>query len=192
MWVRLKEDVLDANGNWLDIDITVQSSPLRLHPRDRLPCLGRSQAGELLSFPSRAAVVLITPLMWGAVVLRSMFPKSETGCCETTSLSSNIFAHLIRPLFIGSVQSSRSVMSDSLQPHGLQHARPPCPSPAPRAYSDAIQPSHPLSSPSSPTFSLSQHQGIFQWVSSLHQVAKVLEFQLQHQSFQWTLRIDFL
>ena len=110
MWVRLKEDVLDANGNWLDIDITVQSSPLRLHPRDRLPCLGRSQAGELLSFPSRAAIVLITPLMWGAVVLRSMFPKSETGCCETTSLSSNIFAHLIRPLFIGSVQSSCSVI----------------------------------------------------------------------------------
>ena len=52
---------------------------------------------------------------------------------------------------------------------------------------DAIQPSHPLSSPS-PTFNLSQHQGPFKWVSSSHQVAKVLEFQLQHQSFQWTLR----
>ena len=50
---------------------------------------------------------------------------------------------------------------------------------------DAIQPSHPLSSPSLPAFSLSQHQGLFQWVSSSHQVAKVLEFQLQHQSFQW-------
>ena len=49
---------------------------------------------------------------------------------------------------------------------------------------DAIQPSHPLSSPSLPTFNLSQHQGLFKWVSSLHQVAKVLEFQLQHQSFQ--------
>ena len=49
---------------------------------------------------------------------------------------------------------------------------------------DAIQPSHPLSSPS-PAFNLSQHQGLFQWVSSSHQVAKVLEFQLQHQSFQW-------
>ena len=47
--------------------------------------------------------------------------------------------------------------------------------------SDAIQPSHPLSSPSPPAFNLSQHQGIFQWVSSLNQVAKVLEFQLQHQ-----------
>ena len=48
---------------------------------------------------------------------------------------------------------------------------------------DAIQPSHPLSSPSSPAFNLSQHQGLFKWVSSPHQVAKVLEFQLQHQSF---------
>ena len=57
---------------------------------------------------------------------------------------------------------------------------------------DAIQPSYPLSSPSPPTFNLSQHQGLFQWVSSSHQVAKVLEFQLQHQSFQWTLRTDFL
>ena len=45
--------------------------------------------------------------------------------------------------------------------------------------SDAIQPSHPLLSPSPPAFKLSQHQGLFQWISSLHQVAKVLEFQLQ-------------
>ena len=49
---------------------------------------------------------------------------------------------------------------------------------------DAIQPSHPLSSPSPPAFNLSQHQGLFQGVSSSYQVAKVLEFQLQHQSFQ--------
>ena len=50
--------------------------------------------------------------------------------------------------------------------------------------SDAIQPSHPLSSPSPPAFNLSQHQCIFQWVNSSYQVAKVLKFQLQHQSFQ--------
>ena len=56
---------------------------------------------------------------------------------------------------------------------------------------DAIQPSHPLSSPSPPALNLSQHQVLFKWVSSLHQVAKVLEFQLQHQSFQWTPRISF-
>ena len=57
---------------------------------------------------------------------------------------------------------------------------------------DAIQSSHPLSSPSPPTFNLSQHQGLFQGISSSHQVAKGLEFQLQHQSFQWVFRTDFL
>ena len=57
---------------------------------------------------------------------------------------------------------------------------------------DAIQLSHPLPSPSLSTFNLSQHQGHFQWVSSSHKMAKVLEFQLQHQSFQWTPRTDLL
>ena len=56
----------------------------------------------------------------------------------------------------------------------------------------AIQPSHPLSSPSPPAPNPYQHQGLFQWVNSSHQVAKVLEFQLQHQSFQWTPRTDLL
>ena len=58
--------------------------------------------------------------------------------------------------------------------------------------SDAIKPSHPLSSPFPPAFNLSQHQGLLKWVSSLHQVAKILKFQLQHQSFQWTPRADLL
>ena len=58
--------------------------------------------------------------------------------------------------------------------------------------SDAIQPSHLLSSPSPPALNLSQHQGLFKWVSPLHQMAKVLEFQLQHQSLQWTPRTDLL
>ena len=57
---------------------------------------------------------------------------------------------------------------------------------------DAIQPSHPLSSPSPPALNPSQHQGLFKWVSSSCQVAKVLEFQLQHQSLQWTFRTDLL
>ena len=57
---------------------------------------------------------------------------------------------------------------------------------------DAIQPSHPLSSPSPPALNPSQHQGLFQWVNSSHEVAKLLEFQLQHQSFQWTPRTDLL
>ena len=95
-------------------------------------------------------------------------------------------------------QFSRSGVSYSLQLHESQHARPPCPSPTPRVYpnhvhwvGDAIQPSHPLSSPSPPALNLFQHQGLFKWVSTSHQVAKVSEFQLQHQSFQWTPRTDW-
>ena len=98
-----------------------------------------------------------------------------------------------------SVQFSCSVMSDSLQPHELQHARPLVHHQLPEftqthvhQVGDAIQPSHPPSSPSPPAVNLSQHQGLFKWVSSSHQVAKVLEFQLQHQSFQWTPRTDLL
>ena len=97
------------------------------------------------------------------------------------------------------VQFSHSVMSDSLRPHEPQHARPPYPSPTPGVYSnpchrvgDATQPSHPLSSLSPPALNLSKHQGLFKWVHSFHEVAKVLEFQLQHQSFQWTSRTDLL
>ena len=74
-------------------------------------------------------------------------------------------------------------MSDSLWPYGLQHAKLRCLSLTPGAsqthlhgVGNAIQPSHPLSSPSPPIFNLSQHQGLFQWVSSLYQVSKVLEF----------------
>ena len=80
-----------------------------------------------------------------------------------------------------------------------QHTRPPCyhqllESTQTHVHwvSDAIQPSHPLLSPSSPALNLFQHQSLFQWVSSSHQVAKVLEFQLQHQSFQWTPRTNLL
>ena len=101
--------------------------------------------------------------------------------------------------FISSFQFSHSVVSNSLWPHELQHARHPCPSPTPRFHPNpcplsryAIQPFHPLSSPSPSALNLSQHQGTFKWVSPSHQVVKVLEFQLQHQSFQWTPRTDLL
>ena len=94
---------------------------------------------------------------------------------------------------------SCQVMSDSSQPHGLQHTRLPCPHHLPEFaqvhvhwVSDAIQPSHPLSPLSPHTLNLSQHRGPFQWVGSSHQVAKVLELQLQYQSFQWIFRVDFI
>ena len=90
-------------------------------------------------------------------------------------------------------------MSNSLQPHELQHTRPPCPSITPRAYPNSCPLSwwcHPnISSsvvPFSSALNLSQHQGIFKWVNSSHEVAKALEFQLQHQSFQWSPRTDLL
>ena len=76
---------------------------------------------------------------------------------------------------------SCSVISNSLQPHGLQHARLPCPSPSPGSllklmFIESVMPSNHLilcQSPSSPAFSLSQHQGLFQWVGSLHQVQSI-------------------
>ena len=100
---------------------------------------------------------------------------------------------------ISSVQFSRSVVSGSLWPHGLQHARLPCQSPTPRVHLTPCPLSwcwhSTISSsvvPFSSIFNLSQHQGLLQWVGSLHQVTKVLEFHLQHQSFQWIFRADFL
>ena len=89
------------------------------------------------------------------------------------------------PLGNPSVQFIRSVMTDSLRPQELQHARPPCLALTPGVHSNshhwvnnAIQPSHPLSSPSPPAPNPSQNKRLFQWVSSLHEVVKVLEFQL--------------
>ena len=91
-----------------------------------------------------------------------------------------------------------SVVSDSLWPHRLQHARLPCPSLSPRVCLN----SWPLSQWCHPTFSysvtssplalnLSQHQCLYQWVGSSHQVVKILELQHQHESFQWIFRVDF-
>ena len=110
---------------------------------------------------------------------------------------------LSHPTQLYGVQFSSVIEScdlcDHLWPHGLQHARLPCPSPSPGVtqthvhwVGDAIQPSHPLWPSSPPVFNLSQHQGLFQWVCSLHQVSNVLEFQCQHQSIHWTFRADFL
>ena len=86
---------------------------------------------------------------------------------------------------LSSVQFSLSVVSNSLRPHELQHTSLPVHHQLPEftqthvhRVGDAIQPSHPLSSPSPPAPNPSQHQSLFQWVSSSHEVAKVLEFQL--------------
>ena len=142
---------------------------------------------SFLAIPHDASVNFPTQISWQ--------DKPQTKDLEVKLLNQR-YVVTIR---ISSAHFSHSVMSDSLRPHGLKHTRLPCPSPTPGVYSnscpwvgDDIQPSHPLSSPSPPTFNLSQHQGLSQWVSSFHQVAEVLTIQLQHQSFQWMFRTDLL
>ena len=131
------------------------------------------------TLPTVLLGLLLCPWVWGisSQTLQCHATKSpELRTCRTLSLSQ-------------SVQSL--VVSDSLRPHESQHARPPCPSPTPgvsqthaHSVGDALQPSHPMSSPSPPALNPSQHHGLFQRVNSSHEVAKVLEFQFQHQSFQ--------
>ena len=131
----------------------------------------------------------------------SPFPLHSQVCSLHLRLYSCLASRFISTIFLDicSDEFSLSLVSDSVRPHGLQHARLRHPSPTPEAcsnhvyrVSDAIQPSHPLSSSFSPAFNFSQHRGLVQWVSLSHQMAKVLEFQPQHQSFQWIFRTDFL
>ena len=126
-------------------------------------------------------------------------PKSFTTPTRATGLTGprRLLPAPWCPLYISSVQSlssvhfSHSVVSKSLRPHESQHPGLPVNHQLPEFtqthvhwVSDAIQPSHPLLSPSPLALNPSQHQTLFQWVNSLHEVAKVLEFQLQHHSLQ--------
>ena len=140
--------------------------------------------------------------------------KSRTGLSDWTTTKAYICHHIFSMLelvelqlkqcsqgnlvcvytHVSSVQFSRSVVSDSLWSHGLQHTRLPCLSPTPRIHPNSCPLSlwcHPTISSVIPFF---LPPSVFPSirVSSLHQVATILEFQLQHQSFQWIFRTDFL
>ena len=131
------------------------------------------------------------------VLLQCMKVRSESEVAQLC-LTASLYCGTV--YYIGPrVLFSHLVVSDSFWPHGLQHARLPCPSPAPRACSNPCL----LSWWCYPTISFSvipfssclqcfPVSGLFQWFISLHRVAKVLEFQLQHQPFQWIFRTDFL
>ena len=128
----------------------------------------------LSSYSCRASFMKLCPHQLRAFPQSTMFTDSTMVTSEVIHYPSS-----------NSVQFSCSVMSNSLWPHELQHVKLHCLSPPPGVYSthvhwvgDAIKPSHPLSSPSPPAFNLSQHQGLFQWVSCSHQETKVFEFQL--------------
>ena len=120
-------------------------------------------------------------------------------CCGPWGCKESGMTERLALTYLHSVQFSRSVVSNSLQPHGLQHARPPCPSPTPGVYSNSC----PLSQWCHPTILSSvipfSHFQSFPALGSFqmshffsHQVAKVLEIQLQHQSCQWIFKTDFL
>ena len=137
---------------------------------------------------------------------KGMWRIWSSTACQVLGVFSHAISHLAftpnlsgRFLIFSSVQFSHSFMSDCLQPHESQHARPPCPSPTPGVYSNSCASSrwyHPTISSSVVPFSCPQSilaSGSFPMrKGSLHQVAKVLELQLQHESFQWVFRVDFL
>ena len=138
-------------------------------------------------------------LVWYIRFLFSYNLKYTLVFLSTCSLTHEIFMLFNLQVFGGFMNNFLVLMSNSLQPHEPQHSRPPCLSWTPGVYPNSC----PLSQWCHPTISSSvipfcsclqsfQHQGLFKWVSSLHQVAKVLEFQLQHQSFQRTPRTEHL
>ena len=141
-------------------------------------------AQEKISLGEKKISIKISDLMWAKKEARC--GQSELGHFRNqwTKMNRNQF--------------SRSVVPNSLWPHVLKHTKLPCPSPTLEAYTNSYPSSrwfHPTISSSVVPFSSClpsfPASGSFQWVSSSHQVAEVLELQLQHQSFQWTLRTDF-
>ena len=167
--------------------------------RHRLdPWIGRSPGlgnGNPLQYPC-----LENPVAWGAWGLHPLESLRHDWAHRHTCSAWAFLKSSAKP-FVGSVQSSSVVQSCLTLCDPMNHRTPGLPvhhqlleftQTHVHRVGDAIQPSHPLSSPSPPALNLSQHQGLFRWVSSLHQVAKVLEFQLQHQSFQWIPRTDLL
>ena len=120
-------------------------------------------------------------LFWPRISLQNLTPN-KIGTLSSPgklSLSSVLFSHLV---VSDSLSDSMNHSTPGLPVH---HQHPESTQTPVHWVSDAIQTSHPLLSPSPPALNLSQHQGLFKWVSSSHQVAKVLEFQLQHQSNDW-------
>ena len=156
--------------------------------------------------------LVCTSWWWIRALRRDSHPLSSLHLCWSSYSHTLILRpcwlgskrpHLPVPSWVGSfqVQFSRSVVSDSLQPHGLQHTRPTYSSPTPWELTqthahwvgDAIQPSHPLSFPSPPAFNLSQHQGLFQWVSSSHHVPNYWSFSFSlSPSNEYSALISFM
>ena len=141
--------------------------------------------------PERELAPLRYVLRWCSENMKPLHNGTINNFCPSFSISP--FLNLV--WFSSVTQSCPTVcnpMDWSMPGFPVHHQLPELAQTHVHQIGDVVQPSHPLLSPSPPAFNLSQHQGLFQWVSSSHQVAKVLEFQLQHQSFQWIFRYDIL
>ena len=150
----------------------------------------------VIAFLPKNKCLLISWLQSSSAVILELKPKSVT----VSTFSPFIFHEVIGPETISSVQFSSVAqscptlwdpMNCSTPGLPVHHQLPEFTQTHVRVR-DSVQPSHPLLSPSLPALNLSQHQGLFKWVSSSHHVTKVLEFQPQHQSYQWTPRTDLL
>ena len=153
-----------------------------------IPRLGRSPGEGHATHPSIHTLEILWTEKHGG--LQSMGRKES----DTTEVTSHAHSILVFVQFSSVTQSCPALcdpMDCSTLGLPVHHQLPEFTQTHVHWVGDAIQSSNPLSSPSPPAFNFSQHQGLFQWVSSSHQVAKVLEIQLQHQSFQRTFRTDF-
>ena len=157
-------------------------------PMSQLFTWGGQSIGVSASFSSAQIQPYPVPL---SVVLKLFFQ-----CTETRLVLLTLGFLLFHPVHFVSVTQSCTTLCDpmdcSMPGFPVHHQLPELTQTHVHQVGDAIQPSHPLLSPSPPIFNISQHQDLFQWVSSLHQMDKVLELQLQHQSFQWVFGTDFL
>ena len=149
----------------------IRSMGYRTHP------FKTNQLNSIRVFQNVSCVKLLDPNFWSLVIL-------EWGNCK------------ICPDQYSSVTQSCPTLCDPVNRRTpglpIHHQLPEFTQTHVHRVGNAIQPSHPLLSPSPPAPNPSQHQGLFQWVNSSHEVAKVLEFQLQYPSFQWTPRTDLL
>ena len=165
---------------------------------DRIPCLSEKLLAFYSLLPSTQTLHKLE-FPWVYEFSQLLYLRFSLNLFPYDALLNLFVVHLRTWCQFSSVQFSRSVTSDfgntmDCRKPGfpVHHQLPELTKTHVHHISDAIQPSHPLSSPSPPAFNLSQHQGLFHWVGSSHQVAKVLQFQLQHHSFQWIFRADFL
>ena len=160
--------------------------------RNRLLCLSQLVICQVMKIKLETRQLAISWLIWeGNSSEAQVYMKREFK--ENPHSTVKHFPHSIQ--FSSVAQSCPTLcdpMNRSTPGRPVHHQLPEFSQTHVHWVGDAIQPSHSLSSPSPPAPNPSQHQGLFQWVSFLHEVARGLEFHLQHQSFQWTPRTGLL